>query len=92
LKTGAIPPVFPIFAPRLCHTRTLKKKNYELTDHLGNVRSVITDMKLVSGSAFQSDAATRTYYYPFGMERPGMSATEGGEYRFGYNGKEKMDD
>lgn len=36
----------------LAHTRTLKKKNYELTDHLGNVRSVITDMKLPSGSAF----------------------------------------
>lgn len=73
-------------------TRTLKKKTYELTDHLGNVRSVITDMKLPSGSAFLPDATTRNYYYPFGMERPGMTATTGAEYRFGYNGKKKMDE
>jgi hypothetical protein len=33
-------------------------------------------MKTPSGSAFLPDATTRTYYYPFGMERPGMTAKE----------------
>jgi RHS repeat-associated protein len=72
-------------------TRTLEKKNYELTDHLGNVRSVITDMKLPDGNdGFLPEATTRNYYYPFGMERPLMTASTGTQsYRYGYNGMEK---
>ncbi|MFN8359649.1 MAG: RNase A-like domain-containing protein [Candidatus Kapaibacterium sp.] len=72
-------------------TRTLEKKNYELTDHLGNVRSVITDMKIPDGNdKFLPEATTRNYYYPFGMERPLMTASTGTQsYRYGYNGMEK---
>ncbi|MBS1538628.1 MAG: hypothetical protein JST20_12865 [Bacteroidetes bacterium] len=82
---GAITGIEDIF------TRTLEKKSYELTDHLGNVRSVITDMKLPDGSdGFLPEATTRNYYYPFGMERPLMTASTGMQsYRYGYNGMEK---
>ena len=73
--------------------RTLKQKSYELTDHLGNVRSVITDMKVPDGTTgkFLPEATARNYFYPFGMDRPGMGAVVSGSsaYRYGYNGMER---
>ncbi|MBS1538634.1 MAG: hypothetical protein JST20_12900 [Bacteroidetes bacterium] len=55
------------------------------------MRSVITDMKLPDGSdGFLPEATMRNYYYPFGMERPLMTASTGTQsYRYGYNGMEK---
>ncbi|MBS1538620.1 MAG: hypothetical protein JST20_12825 [Bacteroidetes bacterium] len=48
-------------------------------------------MKLPDGSdGFLPEATTRNYYYPFGMERPLMTASTGTQsYRYGYNGMEK---
>ncbi|ELR69986.1 hypothetical protein C900_04430 [Fulvivirga imtechensis AK7] len=56
-------------------TRTLDKKQYELKDHLGNVRAVISDRKLstISGttpSDFRPSIASAANYYPFGMDLP----------------------
>jgi RHS repeat-associated protein len=60
-------------------------KRYELTNHLGNVLSVVSDELAPNGEAQVISAKD---YYPFGMSMPGRS-TEGGTYRYGFNGKEK---
>ena len=69
------------------------KKNYELSNHLGNVLAVISDRKRGMGSSsgnyayFDAVTLTATDYYPFGMAMPGRAFnTEG--YRYGFNGKE----
>ncbi len=71
-------------------------KRYELTNHLGNVLTVVTDKKLpvCSGSSvsyFIADVISATDYSPFGA--PLAERTwQGGEYRYGFNGKENDDE
>lgn len=73
---------------------------YELSDHLGNVRSVISDRKLpalVSGNIeYNPDIASAQDYYPFGMLMPDRQYTSSAftstGYRYGFNGKEGDDD
>ncbi len=76
------------------HVRVLSEKYYELKDHLGNVRVVVTDMKepTVQSGTYPFVAVVSSYanYYAYGMLQPGRS-WEGGEWRYGFNGKE-MDD
>lgn len=60
----------------------LGKKEYELTDHLGNVRAVVSDRRM-NDSIVISNAVD---YLPFGMVA--RSYTDGMETRFGFNGKE----
>ena len=70
-------------------------KRYELTDHLGNVRAVISDLLVDRPTGFgyatqDAEVIDRRDYYPFGMEMPGRRwrVTGEGAGRFGYNGKE----
>ena len=59
------------------------KKQYELTNHLGNVLATITDKKigvsLASDSSlidhYEADVQTAQDYYPFGMIMPGRMFT-----------------
>ncbi len=69
-------------------TRTVGNKYYELSDHLGNVRAVVEDVKASDGSA---TVVSATDYYPYGMEMPGRTYSSS-DYRYGYQGKEKDDD
>jgi RHS repeat-associated protein len=62
--------------------RALGERRYELTDHLGNVRVVLSDYKKA-----ESIVLSATDYYPFGMVARTYTSPE--EYRYGYNGKEK---
>jgi|GEM_PF-1546603 len=66
------------------NTRTLGLRSYELTDHLGNVRTVISDKPTALGL---TEMLAAYDYYPFGMiarsENSGLS-------RYGFNGKEKV--
>jgi RHS repeat-associated protein len=57
---------------------TLGLRHYELTDHLGNVRVVISD--------FKKEIISATDYYPFGMSARSYVSNDG--YRYGFNGKE----
>jgi RHS repeat-associated protein len=72
-------------------SRTLGNKMYELSNHLGNVISTISDRKLAYGSStvdyFNADVLSYSDYYPFGMTMPGRNANAG-EYRHGYQGSE----
>ncbi len=56
---------------------------YELTDHLGNVRATFT-----SGSVPHSlTLASSADYYPYGTKIPGNWTGAGGAYRYGYQGQ-----
>ena len=53
---------------------------YQLTDHLGNVRAVVTTDGTISSS---------TDYYPFGMAMPNRNTVDANGYRYAYQGQEK---
>jgi len=72
------------------------KKYYELSNHLGNVLSTISDRKIEHGSGtlvdyYTADIISATDYYPFGfaMDNRNFSSSD---YRFGFNGMEKDDE
>jgi len=67
------------------------KKDYELSNHLGNVLAVITDNRLQNGSSYEPDVVNAQDYYAFGSQMPGRSYSSplgAGGYRYGFNGKE----
>ncbi|OUL60586.1 thrombospondin type 3 repeat-containing protein, partial [Flavobacterium sp. AJR] len=68
--------------------RFVGDKQYELSNHLGNVLSVISDRKLIGGNNFMPDVLSYSDYYPFGMLVPTRHGNTN-EYRYGFNGKEK---
>ena len=80
----------PILVEPTVFTRILGEKEYEMKDHLGNVRVVISDLKAApSGGAgpWAADILSWNNYYPFGMVQPDRHGnTEG--YRYGFNGME----
>ncbi len=55
---------------------------YEITDHLGNVRAVVTKAESGEPIAVMGTAD----YYPFGMQFPNQSNLD---YRYAYQGQEK---
>ena len=59
---------------------------YNLTDHLGNVRAVIR-----KGSNNLAELVQQKHYYPFGMEMSNISLGTGTN-KYLYNGKEIQDD
>ncbi len=75
-------------------SRILGSKEYELKDHLGNVRTVISDFKQPATltqargvAPFIVDERSVNDYYPYGMLIPERSWSST-DYRYGYNGKE----
>ena len=76
--------------------RLLGKKNYELTNHLGNVLTVITDNAgMTQTSQYNgmdnntwATVITTTDYYPFGLPMKDRTFSDD-TYRYGFNGKEK---
>jgi RHS repeat-associated protein len=75
---------------------TTGRKQYELSNHLGNVLATITDKRVqhsTSGSLdyYNADLSTAQDYYPFGMLQPGRQYNAA-NYRYGFNGKENDND
>jgi len=84
------------------YTRKLGFKEYELTNHLGNVQATILDRRLgikahPSDTIFsyvEADVKTAQDYYPFGMMMPGRNytATSSLPFRYGFQGQERDDE
>jgi hypothetical protein len=93
---GKAVPVAP--AAVLQDSLSIGSTAYELTNHLGNVLSSISDKKIgvsSNSSTVDYDAAevlSQNDYYPFGMGMPGRKFSNGLLYRFGFNGQEKSDE
>lgn len=75
--------------------RTVGWKNYEITDHLGNVNVTVLDKKSGTGTGstgqyayLSANISSLTDYYPFGMPMPGRNANLE-RYRFGFNTQEQ---
>lgn len=74
----------------------LGRKQYELSNHLGNVLTTITDKKIsvnTPGAPFVinyyvADMTSSTDYYAFGSPMPGRRFNNA-TYRYGFNGQEK---
>ena len=79
--------------------RLTSAKHYELKDHLGNVRAVVGDQrgaKIDNGTLINyPEVLTYSDYYPPDRYRDGMAMPgrtyNFGDYRYGFNGKEKDD-
>ncbi|WP_299883972.1 DUF6443 domain-containing protein [uncultured Lacinutrix sp.] len=74
------------------YTKRVGDKNYELSNHLGNVLSVVSDVKIptFTGSTlayFNTDVKAYNDYYPFGMLLPGRHGNSS-DYRYGFQGQE----
>jgi RHS repeat-associated protein len=64
---------------------TAANLRFELTDHLGTVRAVITGEKTGEGEA---NIISLTDYYPYGLDMPGRTFMAE-QYRYGYQGSER---
>ena len=74
------------------NNRVIGPKDYELTDHLGNVRVVFTDyLTTTNFTLFNAKLRTVNDYYAFGMQMPGRGYN-GEDYRYAFNGQEKDDE
>ena len=97
LSTGAkiylnIPEDRTMTASAPVYNRVIGQKNYELTDHLGNVRVVFTDyLTTTNFTLFNAKLRTVNDYYAFGMQMPGRGYNGEG-YRWGYGGHERLDE
>jgi RHS repeat-associated protein len=77
----------------------MTRKNYELSNHLGNVYTVITDKKLgiatstysTTVSYYTADVITANDYFAFGAPMKGRTFNAP-DYRYGFNGMEKCDE
>ena len=70
----------------------MNQRNYELTDHLGNVRLSYTDND-GNGTIAQNEIVEESNYYPFGLKHKGYnnvvnSLGNASAQKWGYNGKE----
>jgi hypothetical protein len=68
------------------YSRILGHARYELTNHLGNVLSVVSDRKIsnTTNTQYIADVMSTTDYYPFGMPSRSFSSEA---YRYGFNVK-----
>ncbi len=73
---------------------TTGMRQYELSNHLGNVLNTISDNKYPvdedeDGTVdyYRPDVETHSRYFPFGMQAPEFTMNAD-DYRFGFNGKE----
>jgi RHS repeat-associated protein len=84
--------VEPASVPK-SYTRELGHKQYELSNHLGNVLVVVNDIKraVINNNVIEyytAQVVSATDYSPFGVALEGRTFSSE-EYRYGFNGKEK---
>jgi RHS repeat-associated protein len=74
----------------------LKRKAFELSNHLGNVLVTVSDARTATNSsgtvtAFNAVVLSAQDYYAFGSAMVGRSVTSS-SYRYAFNGQEKVDE
>jgi RHS repeat-associated protein len=78
-------------------SEVLGYKNYELSNHLGNVLTVINDIKIPLSddnetvSEYQAGIVSISDYSPFGVQLDGRTVSAS-SYRYGFQGQEKDDE
>ena len=82
--------LFPERLALYTYNRNTGDKRYELSNHLGNVLSVVSDKKIpkLAGSSlryFNADIKAYNDYYPGGMLLPGRHGNTS-DYRYGFQG------
>jgi RHS repeat-associated protein len=71
------------------YTKTLGNRSYELSNHLGNVLTTISDNKISEpNQQYRARILSQTDYYAFGLPMPSRT-WDNLKYRYGFNGKEK---
>jgi RHS repeat-associated protein len=73
------------------HQLEQSSEHYELGNHLGNVLAVVTDNIHMADDLTTTAVASASDYYPFGLQMDSRTVNEG-DYRYGFNGKEKDQD
>ena len=76
-----------LIASQECLQTVAWQTEYNLTDHLGNVRVTFTDFDL-DGEISEEEILSEHHYYAFGMEMQGGWNVGGYDGRYRYNGKE----
>ena len=90
----AAPPIVNVDDPDpIYDSLMLGSRTYELSNHLGNVLSTISDKKIGHDNSgvvdyYIAEVLSQNDYYPFGMMQPGRKYEASGTYRYGFNGKE----
>jgi RHS repeat-associated protein len=70
------------------YTRHVGEKQYEISDYLGNVREVVSDIKEpMSGGGYTAMVKVSNDYFPYGMLLPQRNQ-DAEDYRYGFQGKE----
>ncbi|MGB3616668.1 MAG: hypothetical protein WBA12_00990 [Catalinimonas sp.] len=68
------------------------ERSYELTNHLGNVLTTVSDRRTRDQQKqVAADVGTVNDYYPYGAPQPGRTLAGRG-YRWGFNGQERDDE
>jgi RHS repeat-associated protein len=83
-------------ATALSVTRELGLRHYELSNHLGNVLSTVSDRRLAMGSGslvayYRADEKSYADYDPYGMLLPGRLGGGFADQNFGFQGQLKDD-
>ena len=72
---------------------TLGERRFELSNHLGNVLSIITDNAGCKKDSTWAIVIATNDYYPFGFEMRGRTYMDASSiYRYGFQGQEKNDE
>ncbi len=79
------------------YVQYLARRQYELSNHLGNVMATFSDVKTYTGGGYTAKVLSAQNYFPFGMQMPGKytnlsSYSSLNKYRYGFNGMEKDDE
>ncbi|MEN7551553.1 RHS repeat-associated core domain-containing protein [Rapidithrix thailandica] len=69
----------------------LGHRQYELSNHLGNVLATITDRVKYKDNRRASEVLSASDYFPFGKQMAGRNYSDE-NYRYGFNGKENDKD
>jgi len=90
---GTAPSVISITASTTNFNHEMRRKSYELSNHLGNVLVTVSDARTATNSsgtvvAFNAVVVSAQDYYAFGSAMVGRTASSA-SYRYSFNGKEK---